>query len=104
MRINGVDYLYNSSDNIIEINGTPYNIQWEGKCLIIVDNDGSRIDIPSPIGKSTELAITSYLIYLAREGRVEQIHFLLAQHATESCPIPKNLGDVTRLLADIQKK
>ena len=30
--------------------------------------------------------------------RVKQICFLLAQHATESCPISKNLGDVTELL------
>ena len=36
--------------------------------------------------------------------RVKQICFLLAQHTTESCPISKNLGDVTKLLADIQKK
>ena len=27
VRINGVNYPYNSSDNIIEINGIPYNIQ-----------------------------------------------------------------------------
>ncbi len=26
VRINGVDYPYNSFDNIIEINGIPYNI------------------------------------------------------------------------------
>ena len=56
------------------------------------------------IGESAELAITSYLKYLAREEGVEQIHFLLAQHATESCPIPKSLRDVIRLPADIQKK
>ena len=31
--------------------------------------------------------------------RVKQICFLLAQHTTESCPISKNLGDVTELLA-----
>ena len=35
------------------------------------------MDTLSPIGKSAEPAITSYLAYLAREGRVEQIHFLL---------------------------
>jgi len=28
----------------------------------------------------------------------------LVQHATEFCPISKNLGDVTKLLADIQKR
>ena len=62
------------------------------------------MDTLSPIGKSAEPAITSYLAYLAREGRVEQIHFLLVQHATESCLIPKSLGDITRLPANIQKK
>ena len=98
VRINRIGYLYNLSDNIIEINGV------EGECLIIVDNSRSRIDTPPPVGESAELAITSYLVYLAREGRVEQIQFLLAQYAAESCPIPKSLGDVTRLLADIQKK
>ena len=68
------------------------------------DNDGSRIDTPPPISESAESAITNHLAYLAREGRVEQIWFLLAQHTTESCPISKNLGDVTKLPADIQKK
>jgi len=58
----------------------------------------------SPICESAELAITSYLEYLAREEGVEQIHFFLAQHATESCPIPKSLRDVIRLPANIQKK
>ena len=101
MRINRIDYPYNSSDNIIEINGTLYNIQWEGKHPIIVDNDGSRIDTLSSIGKSAKLAITSYLACLTREGKVEQIHFLLVQHAIESCPISKSLRDIARLLADI---
>ena len=104
VRINRVNHPYNSSDNIIEINGTPYNIQWEGKYLIIVDNDRSRIDTLSPISESAEPAITSYLAYLAKEERVKQICFLLAQHVTEFCPIPKNLRDITRLPADIQKK
>jgi len=62
------------------------------------------MDTLPPINKSAELAITSYLVYLAREGGVEQICFLLAQCITESCPISKNLEDVTRLSADIQKK
>ena len=104
MRINGVNYLYNPSDNIIEINETLYNIHWEDKHSIIVDNNRYRIDTSPPIGKSAKPAITSYLACLAREGRVEQICFLLAQYAIESCPIPKDLGDVTRLLADTQKK
>jgi len=41
---------------------------------------------------------------LTRKEGVEQIYFLLAQYIVESCPIPKILGDVTRLLANIQKK
>jgi len=56
------------------------------------------------ISESAEPVITSYLECLVRKGKVEQIHFLLAQHTTESCPIPKSLRDITRLLADIQKK
>ena len=69
--------------------------------LIIVDNNESRMDILPPTDKPAKLAITSYF---AREGRVEQICFILAWHVTDSCPIPKSLGDVTRLPADIQKK
>ena len=30
IRINGVDYLYNLYNNIIEINMILYNIQWKG--------------------------------------------------------------------------
>ena len=104
VRINGVNYLYNLFDNIIKINRTPYNIQWKGKHPIIIDNDKSRIDILPSIGKLAEIAITSYLVCLIREKRIEQIHFFLVQYATESCPIPKSLGDVIKLLADIQKK
>jgi len=44
------------------------------------------------------------LAHLARKERVEQICFLLAQYAAESFPISKSLEDVTRLLADNQKK
>jgi len=62
------------------------------------------MNTPPLIGESAKPAITSYLAYLAREGRVEKICFLLAQHTTESFPIPKSLRNVTRLLADIQKK
>jgi len=63
-----------------------------------------EINTPPSIGKSAKPTITSHLAHLAREGAVEQICFLLAQCTTESCPIPKNLGNVTKLLADIQKK
>jgi len=51
-----------------------------------------------------ELAITSYLAYLTREEKVEKICFLLVQYAAESHLIPKNLGDITKVSADIQKK
>jgi len=61
------------------------------------------MDTPPPITESAEPAITSYLACLAREGGVEQICFLLAQYATESCPISKSLGNFTRLPADIQR-
>jgi len=67
VRINRVDYTYNLSDNIIEINKTLYNIQWEGKHPIIVNNDRSRMDTSPLIGKSAKPAITSYLAYLAKE-------------------------------------
>ena len=58
----------------------------------------------SSVGKSAEPVITSYLAYLAREEEVKQIHFLLVQHVVEFCPIPKNLRDIAKLLANIQKK
>jgi len=59
--------------------------------------------LPS-IGELAEPFITSYLAHLAKKGKVEQICFLLTQCVTKSCPIPKNLRDITRLLANIQKK
>ena len=62
------------------------------------------MDTPPPAGESAEPAITSYLAHLAKEGEVEQIHFFLAQYTAESCSIPKNLGDIARLPANIQKK
>jgi len=62
------------------------------------------MDTLSSAGKSAEPAITSYLACLAKEGKVEQICFLLAQHVAESFLIPKNLEDVTKLPTNIQKK
>ena len=59
MRINGVGYLYNLFDNIIEINEIPYNIQWEDKHPIIVDNNESRIDTSPLVGEIAEPAIIS---------------------------------------------
>ena len=58
----------------------------------------------SSVGEKAKPAITSYLVCFARERGVEQICFLLAQYAAKSCTIPKSLGDVIRLLANIQKK
>ena len=34
----------------------------------------------------------------------QKVYFLLAQHVEESCLIPKNLRDITKLLFNIQKK
>jgi len=44
------------------------------------------------------------LAYFAKKEKVKQICFLLAQYIAEFGSIPKNLGDVTKLLIDIQKK
>jgi len=68
IRINKVDYLYNLSNNIIKMNGTLYNIQWEGKCLIIVSNNRNKIDTLPSTSKLTKLAITSYLACLVKKG------------------------------------
>ena len=48
--------------------------------MVIVNNNKNRIDTLPFTGKSAELTIASYLAYLVREERVEQIHFLLAQY------------------------
>ena len=104
VRINEVDYPYNLFDNIIEINGILCNIQQKGQYPIIVDNNRSKIGTPPSASKLVELAITSYLAYYARKGKVEQIYFLLAQYTAKSCPIPKHLRNAAKLLANIQKK
>jgi len=44
------------------------------------------------------------LVHLVRKGEVEKICFLLAQCIAEFCPIPKSLGNITKLSANIQKK
>ena len=59
------------------------------------------MDIPPSTGKLTKLAITSYLVYLAREGEVEQIYFFLVQHTAESYPIFRNLEHIAKLPAII---
>ena len=58
------------------------------------------MDAPSLSDKLVKI-ITSYLTCLTKEGKIEQIHFLLVE---KSCQIPKNLRDIMKLLADIQKK
>ena len=72
VRIYRVNYSYNSFDNIIEINGISYNIQWKNKHPIIVDNNRNRTNTLPPTGKLAKPAITSYLVHLTRKGRVEQ--------------------------------
>ena len=79
-------------------------IQWEGQYLIIINNNESIIDISSYVGESAELFITGYLAHFVREEEVEKIHFLLTQCATKAYPVPKNFGDIAKLLANIQKK
>ena len=59
--------------------------------------------LPS-VGKLAKLAITSYLAHLAKEEGVEKIHFLLVQYVVESYSISKNLENIAKLLANIQKK
>jgi len=71
VRINRVDYLYNSFNNIVEINRTLYDIQWEDEYLLIIDENKSRIDIPLSAGELAELVITTYLACLAKEGKIE---------------------------------
>jgi len=44
------------------------------------------------------------LVHLTRKERVKKNCFPLVQHAAESCTVSKNLGDITKLLADIQRK
>ena len=52
------------------------------------------------VGKLAKLTITSYLVCIAREERVEQIHFLLAQYTVESCSIPKCYDLRLKVLSD----
>ena len=70
IRINGVDYPYNLFNDIVEINGILYNIQWEGQYSIVVNN-GSIIDTLSFADESDKLAIISYLTCFTKKGRVE---------------------------------
>ena len=44
------------------------------------------------------------MVHLAKEGRAEHIHFLLALKATETHFLPKTFKDVAKLLADSKKR
>jgi len=95
-----LNYSYNLYDNTAKINKVFYNILWKGQYLVIIDSNRCKMDAPSLSDKLVKI-ITSYLACLTKEGGIEQIHFLLVE---KSCQIPKNLRDIMKLLADIQKK
>ena len=82
--IGEVYYLYSQWNNTVEINGIHYEVDWIGQRPIIIDIERNRIDAPLPVGESATIAITNYIVCLAREGRAEHIHFLLALRATET--------------------
>ena len=44
------------------------------------------------------------MVCLAREGKAEHIHFLLALRATETHVLPKTFKDVAKLPADSKKR
>jgi len=44
------------------------------------------------------------MVYLAREGEAEHIHFLLVLRATETHFLPKTFKDVTKLPVDSKKR
>ena len=89
VRINRVDYLYNLSDNIIEIDRTPYNIQQKDKHLIIVDNNGSRMNTLSPISKSAKPAITCLkeLKSLKNKNVYEVVDLSKGRKAIKDCQV-----------------
>ena len=62
------------------------------------------MDALPPAGKSATTAITNHMVYLAREGGAEHIHFLLALKVTETHVLPKTFKDVTKLPADSKKR
>jgi len=62
------------------------------------------MDAPPLAGKSATTAITNHMVYLAREGGAEHIHFLLALKATETHVLPKTFKDVAKLPADSKKR
>jgi len=102
--IRGVYYLYSQWNNTVEINGICYEVDWVGQQPIIIDIEKNRMDAPPPAGESATTAITNHMVYLAREGGTEHIHFLLALRATETQFLPKTFKDVTKLQADSKKR
>jgi len=102
--IGGVYYPYSQWDNTVEINGIHYEVDWIGQQPIIIDIERNRMDAPPPAGESATTAITNHMVCLAREGRAEHIHFLLALRATETYVLPKTFKDVTKLPADSKKR
>ena len=72
--------------------------------LTIINIERNRIDTPPPAGESATTAITNYMVCLAREGKAEHIHFLLALRATETHVLPKTFKDVAKLPADSKKR
>jgi len=55
------------------------------------------MDTLSPVGESATTAIIHYMVYLAREGRVEYICFLLVLRATKTHSLSKIFKDVAKL-------
>jgi len=62
------------------------------------------MDTSPSAGKSAITAITNHIVCLAREGRAEYIHFLLALRATETHVLPKTFKDIAKLPADSKKR
>ena len=62
------------------------------------------MDTSPSAGKSAITAITNHIVCLAREGRAEYIHFLLALRATETHFLPKTFKDVAKIQADSKKR
>ena len=102
--IGGVYYSYSQQDNIVEINGIHYEVDWVGQQLIIIDIEENRIDAPSPAGESATIAITNHMVHLVREGEAEHIHFLLALRATETQFLPKTFKDIAKIQANSKKR
>ena len=64
--LNRAKYLYNLCDNTVKINKILYNIQQKNQHSIIIDSNGSKMDILSFTSKLGKLAITGYLCQSSR--------------------------------------